>query len=523
MPTSEKQTARPRRWPRRVAVIFLSVATAAILLLAGFSCWVIHVTVPVVVVDGEGQPVGGVTVYGAENLGTTSADATKESKTWRDWTKSRMHRLTRPFGVALEWDMEQPVFTGGAGSARVPANSRLLTAISLGDLKPKPGEVYVAETTPGNRDRGTPARIVLRRSDQEPFAAEKRVTWLFVEAPLSDVLKDAEALIGVTIEVDRDSLMDEGVRLETPVTINLNNATVDSGLHLLLGMLNLSFVRGAASIRIASQNTDGDGSLEVRLYPVADLLADSADQMERDATALSELIMQAVQPSGWHSSYRHGKSFMFPHERALVFSHKPEFHIQVETLLSTIRNDGIEPESEVQHKIRRGLATEVSINAQDEPFSDVIDNLRDLTELNIVQDRLAMEEVRVRSDTSVTLRVHDMPLHEAMEQLLAPLDLTTIIEEDVLVVTSRARVRSAIAVRVYPIGKLLGDSGDGDHFCARIERAVAPSTWQNVGGQGWTQYFTPKRCLVVRQTNEVHSQIQAFLEKLSANSDNPTP
>src|SRR5437867_4495880 len=63
LPASSSQSVRPCRWPRRLAITMLVTLITGLVLLAGFSCWVYFETMPVVVVDGSGKPVGGVAVF----------------------------------------------------------------------------------------------------------------------------------------------------------------------------------------------------------------------------------------------------------------------------------------------------------------------------------------------------------------------------------------------------------------------------------------------------------------------------
>ncbi len=47
-----------------------------------------------------------------------------------------------------------------------------------------------------------------------------------------------------------------------------------------------------------------------------------------------------------------------------------------------------------------------------------------------------------------------------------------------------------------------------------IQRCLAPTTWDVNGGQGVVRYYAPAQALVVRQTSEMHEQLQRILPKL---------
>lgn len=47
-----------------------------------------------------------------------------------------------------------------------------------------------------------------------------------------------------------------------------------------------------------------------------------------------------------------------------------------------------------------------------------------------------------------------------------------------------------------------------------IQRCLAPNTWDVNGGQGVVHYYAPSKALVVRQTSEMHEQLQRVIPLL---------
>jgi len=47
-----------------------------------------------------------------------------------------------------------------------------------------------------------------------------------------------------------------------------------------------------------------------------------------------------------------------------------------------------------------------------------------------------------------------------------------------------------------------------------IQRCLAPTTWDVNGGQGVVRYYAPAQSLVIRQTSEMHEQLQRIVPML---------
>jgi hypothetical protein len=530
---------RPRQWPRRLAISFLSFSATAVVLSVALCGWVIYATVPVLVTDGNGAAVNGVVVFGVDRsefdtvtgppvlsqsvAGKTSqrdADVSETGRTWRQSVVAWLHRLTHPFGVALVWDPQRPVYTGVAGNVRVPAGWSRLTALSLGDLKDEPGDVYVVETTPGRRGFGSPARIMLWRTSDGPPKINHNVSWHFVETPLSEFLQTVETELGSPVVVDRLGLEEEGIFLNTPVTINVTDVPVLSALRLVLGQFNLTAVIRADSLFVTTYMRGG--ALEVRLYPVSDLMTANAEREREPSVELDSLIEQTIGPGSWDCVGGQGELALFRPERTLWVNQMQGFHDQIGQVLAALRSKSERIESAKEAIIRRDMAERlVSVDFCEVLLSDAVYELREqVGTWSIVLDKLALGEEGVNSDTPVSLRATHVKLGTALEQLLQPLNLTTIVQNDVLAVTSQVGWNHALCMRLYPVAGLVRNSNDAAALCRRIQAKIEPRAWQSTGGIGSLYYFAPTDCLIVVQTEAVQELVKAFLEKDARERDN---
>lgn len=143
-------------------------------------------------------------------------------------------------------------------------------------------------------------------------------------------------------------------------------------------------------------------------------------------------------------------------------------------------------------------------------------------EIPIVFDRQVLEDAGVDVRMPMILQVNGMMLANALEHLLREIDLTAVVADDVLLITTRDAADTRLVTRVYPARDLTLDleSPDGgikaEDLIEAIESIVAPDAWECNGGNGNIELFPDSYCLVVSQTEAVHDQVEQLLAKLRA-------
>ncbi len=93
--------------------------------------------------------------------------------------------------------------------------------------------------------------------------------------------------------------------------------------------------------------------------------------------------------------------------------------------------------SEREIEIEQRLRTPVSLRFHDAPLSEVVDYLARLAEINVFLDPTGLAEEGVATDTPVTIDLRqDISLRSALNLVLAPLNLSYVIKDEVLKITS---------------------------------------------------------------------------------------
>ena len=113
--------------------------------------------------------------------------------------------------------------------------------------------------------------------------------------------------------------------------------------------------------------------------------------------------------------------------------------------------------SEREKFIKRQLAErEVQVRYRDRPLGEVLDDLSNITGVPIVLDNRAIAAIRVTRDTPLTQTISTpISLRSALNILLQDLDLTYMLENDVLTVTTNEMKRTRVRPFTYRVADLV--------------------------------------------------------------------
>ena len=100
---------------------------------------------------------------------------------------------------------------------------------------------------------------------------ERPISLHFSKTPLSDVAKHIATTAGINVVIDHLGLSDEGVLPDQEITINVDGIKLSSALNLILEPMRLSYMIQDEVLKLTSEIRQ-QGKLEVRTYPVADLV-----------------------------------------------------------------------------------------------------------------------------------------------------------------------------------------------------------------------------------------------------------
>lgn len=186
----------------------------------------------------------------------------------------------------------------------------------------------------------------------------------------------------------------------------------------------------------------------------------------------------------------------------------------------TFEAAGKEPETEFlplpsksELRFLAALEEPTTINFTETPLQDVVDYLKSAHKIEIQLHTRALEDVAIGSDTPVTCHLKDVNLASALNLLLTDMDLTYIIKNEVLLITTKDMAATELLTRTYPVGDLVEPKGE-DKLIKAITSTVQPMTWDEVGGPGSIVFVPAAKSFVISQLREVHDEVLTLLRAL---------
>jgi len=179
--------------------------------------------------------------------------------------------------------------------------------------------------------------------------------------------------------------------------------------------------------------------------------------------------------------------------------------------------------------IRKALRRKVTLRCEeDEPLDEVIARLRREHKIQIVLDWLEIEQILGIVPEETLVPACDYPgisFRSALEMMLGELELTWVIDRDVLLITTQEKADQMLTTKVHEVGDLVMYRDGQDRILAdydsleeMITTSIRPESWDEVGGPGTISHhrYTNAESLVVRQTAEVHEELEKLLADIRA-------
>ncbi len=385
-------------------------------------------------------------------------------------------------------------------------------------------------------------------------ALDSPVTLHFADRPLTDVVKLLRAQYKIPVVLDRRSLDDAGVPVDTRVSQQCTGISLRSALDLMMrgAVTDIGFHARNEVLVLSSSETVED-HLVTTVYPVRDLIlgrdesGEPISERERDFDydTLINLIGSIVDPASWDDGTGPCQGIN-PFRGTLVIQQSANVHRHIGALLTALRQARKQPsepkeaarcqtievqDTRAKQHILAALRTRTSVHFENTPLKDAMASLSQRYQIPVQFDRVVPGDRKMDPTAVVACQVDDISLQAALQLILEPLDLTWTILDEVVLITVSDETARYVDTRVYPVGDLVrpvlivpcqvGGITDTptmalvenmDDLISMITASIAPDSWSNMGLDAAIEPFGDS--IVVSQTWPNHLELERLLARL---------
>lgn len=350
--------------------------------------------------------------------------------------------------------------------------------------------------------------------DPELFPAflAKQVEADFEDAPLSEVCEFLQEAHGIPIMFQQSALHDEGISpSEVKISLHIKSLTFEELLNHLTRPLDLVWEVNDEIVRVTTTDRKRLITRHFQLHPL----------IKRGHSVTSLLDVVRLATSDWEEMY--GIAVSLVGETVVV---RQPYHTQrlIARMLAAVEQQQpltLLATCSGRDELEAALRKPTTVEFTDVPLSEAMSFLSELHGTTILLDKRALDGEGLSPETPVKLVLKDRALSKILDLLLADLGLTYVLRDGVILVTSQASAEEQLSWVVYNVSDLAPSEELRKQLSTAIERSTNSHTpsysskWVEIDQEGGTLFATDADgCLLVKQTDRVHTEIQALFEQL---------
>ena len=168
-------------------------------------------------------------------------------------------------------------------------------------------------------------------------------------------------------------------------------------------------------------------------------------------------------------------------------------------------------------KIERALESTIvgTWDFTDTPLTEVVNQLREDHGIEIQLDAKSLEDGGIdAATTTFTRHLAELSLSDALDLLLSQHELSYVVKNSVLLITTNSAAEEIVDPRVYNVGDLIDGEDDYEKLIEILTMTVQPDSWDQNGGAGSVVDHAKLQALVILQTRPTHAKIEKLLDAL---------
>ena len=229
---------------------------------------------------------------------------------------------------------------GGAGSIAYLDGRLIVTQTQ--ERQTQVAILLAGLSTEATRQPGDLAPVILRTpinasaSQRIDAALEKVVTLDLSDVPLAEAVERLGRDHGLPVAIDRRALEDSGVSTDQAVSLHVAKLPLRTALSRLLAPLELDYMTGDEQVLITTPEIIAV-TLEMALYPIADLVGGSAAPTDPRVRAVMSIVTTTCHPQSWDENGGAGNIMFFAPGHCLVVVQTERIHAELRELIAQFR------------------------------------------------------------------------------------------------------------------------------------------------------------------------------------------
>lgn len=341
-----------------------------------------------------------------------------------------------------------------------------------------------------------------------PSALRENASVVFDNADLGAIADWLRTHRKINVTLDAAGLAKSDFDLEDTFDTNIQ----DEPVYLLLNRLTFYDISWYLNENVVTLTTkpESDAHLQTMQLDVSEVLESGLN-----FNALIKTIIFTIQTTSW--DVYGGPGHITSIEKSLLVSQTDPVLTEVRGLLIALEKPGRQTfvfEPAVHSEIRKKLKTIVSVKCYDKPLENVLSDISAQSGVSIHRDPQSIEDLS-ELENPVSISLSEIPASVALDLLLIPRDMSWILHDRMLMVTSRPEAETYLKTAVYDVRDFCAILKYADSFVDMITEIVDSRSWDENGGPGVIVLVKPGT-LIVTQTEQVHARILKLLEELRA-------
>lgn len=361
--------------------------------------------------------------------------------------------------------------------------------------------------------------------EREQFAASALNRRLKLEAEwisLRELANEIERQCNIPVSLNEHGLRAEKWDPDRKFLVPVGTLSLQTLFHFILDEdLTPDFYADRMVITTVEASRDHN-LMRTVVYPLP-----QPDPRGMDEDAWADLIRINFDDSGnrWFS----GDADVAAVPGGLIVIHSEHGHRQVKWLIESLARaqEGHLPnllwppttQSSRREQITTALQETTSCDFTAMPLAEVAQSLAQQHHIPILLHARKLEEASVLPRSPITKSLHNISLKSALNLILKDLDLTFVITDDAILITTQEDAESRLTVMAYDVDDLLWKDAvnpfdaDWDPFENLLLTFMRPTSWGDYAGPGPTLGHGD-RWLVFPQTRAVHEEVGELLNQL---------